>query len=124
MTGRRAPVADRQVGWFAAPRLVRQDSEGYGFLGIHVDAVVRRGGQRHSGQEGRQVRQDLRIVRAASGDDQFVGREGRCRHGDRGGGEHRGGGDQVGERQAGLIRRATNSAPYCSRPALLGGLRR
>src|ERR1700683_4043419 len=101
------------------PGLGRQDGKGYGFLGIHVDPVVGRGGQRHSRQEGRQVRQDPRIVRPASGNDQFVGREGgdgrRYSQRNRRGGEHGGGGDQIGKRQAGLL-----SARHEFRAGLLG----
>src|SRR5665811_1370995 len=98
----------RQVRRLPAPRLVRQDGEGNGFLGIGVDAVIGGGGDIDPGQEAGEVGHNLRVVHAATAGDQVGGsgygtlHDTLDTHGDGGGGEHGGGGDEIAQRRTGL----------------------
>ena len=75
------------------------------------------------GKKCRQVAHDLRIVRAAAGYDELfaAGGEALDSDRDRGCGQDRRCRDQIGQRVLEFSIRWTNSAPYCSRPADLGG---
>ena len=48
-----------------------QHGEGDGLLGVRVNAVIRRRGDRDAGQEAAQVRHDLRVVHASAGHDEL-----------------------------------------------------